>query len=555
MPFKLISITTYLLVVVFYCAFYAPYGLENNDGGFILGLAYQFAKGADIYKEIIYVRPPLSIILHSINFLPPLSFAPVLSSRIIFFLEIATYSALASMALSRLFSFSRAGTLAIALASFAFNAHNFPAMAWHTVDGVFFSILSLFLASKRSEKWEFSLAFFAFLLAFAAAMSKQPFYLTPIICAVMLIDPSAPRSIFKVLASAAGAAFIFFAALYSFIDLQMMLGAISSETRIQDLIAAGFTGFAADIRHNRTIIAAIPLGAYIVYFYKQKLFCKDVAHSKRAQLLFWVATALFLAGIIELFLSKRHWTHASSLIDTFFLFSAAISALQSIKLRSRSWFILTLSHVISWAASISWGYTTVSLFSTPMIITYSIVARDVFRHNRFAPVFTVTALLVTFFAFFIGNRYLYSLSGPVRRADARIEMGNHFPALRGIVATPKEASEYQQLADISAEFGPDVAVLPNWPLYNLVFGIGNPIGIDWLLNAEVGPFKEVVRKRMEKLDYAIVFRDASPNPADSGKFGSSLTNWVTSTWDLQTTNTEYFDVYANPRKKLGVKFN
>jgi hypothetical protein len=36
----------YVLLVLLYCFLYAPFGLENNDGGFILGLAHQFSQGA-----------------------------------------------------------------------------------------------------------------------------------------------------------------------------------------------------------------------------------------------------------------------------------------------------------------------------------------------------------------------------------------------------------------------------------------------------------------------------------------------------------------------------
>lgn len=42
----------FLALVAFYMSVYAPDGLKNNDGGFMLGLAFQLFKGAHFYSEI-----------------------------------------------------------------------------------------------------------------------------------------------------------------------------------------------------------------------------------------------------------------------------------------------------------------------------------------------------------------------------------------------------------------------------------------------------------------------------------------------------------------------
>ena len=62
-------LTIYLFFILGYCWIYAPYGLENNDGGFILGLSYQLSQGLVLYEEIINAKPPMSIIkFYAIDF-------------------------------------------------------------------------------------------------------------------------------------------------------------------------------------------------------------------------------------------------------------------------------------------------------------------------------------------------------------------------------------------------------------------------------------------------------------------------------------------------------
>ena len=44
----------FVLIILFYGFMYAPFGLDNNDSGFILGLAHQVFLGESFYDEIIY---------------------------------------------------------------------------------------------------------------------------------------------------------------------------------------------------------------------------------------------------------------------------------------------------------------------------------------------------------------------------------------------------------------------------------------------------------------------------------------------------------------------
>jgi hypothetical protein len=74
----------------------------------------------------------------------------------------------------------------------------------------------------------------------------------------------------------------------------------------------------------------------------------------------------------------------------------------------------------------------------------------------------------------------------------------------------------------------------------------NPIGIDWAMNAEIGNNMERVRDRINtSVEYAIVYKNASPSPNSSGKFGSEITNYVKEKWVL-THQSENFSYFRNP---------
>ena len=81
-----ISFFKYLFIFLpfIYSIMFAPFGFDSYDGGFILGLSWQFFLGSIPYSEILYVRPPFSYIFHSLFFLFDNDYSIILSR--VFFL-------------------------------------------------------------------------------------------------------------------------------------------------------------------------------------------------------------------------------------------------------------------------------------------------------------------------------------------------------------------------------------------------------------------------------------------------------------------------------------
>lgn len=538
----------YVMLVALYCFLYAPIGLENNDGGFILGLSHQFSEGAELYGDIVYIRPPASIILHSLSFIAPFDAAPILASRIFYFVQIGVYSALTSLLVARHFKFGPAGLLFLASLCFIFNAHNFPPMAWHTVDGIFFSVLALFfatLAQAGSTSTIIGKSFLAFAFAFLAALSKQPFYITPLLVGFVLIYPISVRRIIITALAALTSAIAAYAFLAWLLNFDAMLDAIGSQTNLRDLISAGVVNYARDWYGLRSLVSVGPLALVLLIWAFGRLAGKNIS-PRPLQLALALSVTIFLASMLQMFLATDRWVSPMAMLDSLFIITALVSLLETFRTRQAFWVVLTALHGISWAASISWGYTTVALFSAPSIIVVSLAIVDLGKGLKNQTVISAFGVGSAIAIFFAGHQFLYSLEGPVKRSDVVVDIGAEFPALTGIRVTVAQAEALRELRSLRAQLGENLIVAPNWPLYNTIFGGQNPVGMDWLLNTEVGPFDQTIRSRLSAVDYVLVFRNASPSPESAGRFGSEITQSVTQNWVLHNDGGKYFQVYQNP---------
>lgn len=208
--------TIFLALILSYCLFYAPYGINETDGGFLTGLAWQVLSGKMLYGDIIYVRPPLPVWLRAaeLNFLPD-QWA-ILGERWIFYCKVALYSWLGAAVLT-----SGARRWMLAAFGFVVSAHCYPPMAWHTVDGILFSVAGIWCWTNRTDRrgpafyqkaslFRSAGALLAGIFIFAAMLCKQSFYpMAPVFVGLALFSPTLRKVIFTWRAGWGIGAFIF----------------------------------------------------------------------------------------------------------------------------------------------------------------------------------------------------------------------------------------------------------------------------------------------------------------------------------------------------------
>lgn len=530
-----------LALVIFYIAAYAPMGLDNNDGGFMLGLSFQLFKGQNLYSDVLYVRPPLSPWLHEFVFFEPFSVAPVWSDRVFFYVQIAISSLLSSLVAKRLLGWGENQAAAVAAMAFMMSAHAFPPMGWHTVDGIFFSVLSLYTLIFGLNH-RYGMLILSAASAMAAAACKQPFYMVPPLILFLAIFLRGGHVAFLILLTS----MLFMAALL-FVGLRRadmipsFVQAISSQTNLNDLYQAGVLDYINDISGACLLLVLAPLGC--------GLFVSAMNVGGRR----FQAGALLLASWLILLLMGRHywradnWSQPFALFDSVFFVTLVSSLAMAIFRRAPVWFVMVGMHGVAWASSISWGYQTTALYAAPSVIVIGHFLGLVVRDERVTRWLSFGILPLSFLVFLVGHHYVYSLEGPVRIFSNVEDMGRLSPVFKYIKSTPGQRALYHELTNLRKSY-PEGAfvVLPNMPLAHLVLDESNPVGVDWALNVEIGKrMDEVLSRLRDKVAYAFVRKNSNPSPQTGGKFGSDVSVHVTRRW-IAVGETSEFIVYRNP---------
>ena len=84
-----------------YALYYAPYGIDESDGGFMTGLAWQWLSGKALYSELLYARPPLPVWLRAATLcILPDQWA-ILGERWVFYAQVGLYSWLGASLLAQ----------------------------------------------------------------------------------------------------------------------------------------------------------------------------------------------------------------------------------------------------------------------------------------------------------------------------------------------------------------------------------------------------------------------------------------------------------------------
>lgn len=150
---------------------FSRYGFNPTDEGFILGYSKRVLDGQIPHLDFVSIRPALSAYIHTIDF----AFGNeqlFYNSRFIAWLMLAFSIAVWIHALAAKGQ-TILTSLSLGIISFFIVTHNYPLMAWHTIDGIFLASLGYLLL--RTEKKSMSLL--GALLLGTSYLCKQNFLL------------------------------------------------------------------------------------------------------------------------------------------------------------------------------------------------------------------------------------------------------------------------------------------------------------------------------------------------------------------------------------------
>lgn len=498
--------------------------LGDTDQGYIQGLAWRVFRGETIYVDFDYVRPPFSPWFHSIWFqLFGLS-GGLLAGRIFMVLQlaIAGWCQLAILGQGR--SMKENSRVWLFLVVFFLSLHNFPAMPWHTIDGIFWGSVGLWLLSRNSIA-----PFAGWILIGFAVLTKQSFYLLPILAILWLILDTS-KSHKKSLAQLGIVLILAVPAIYMPRDFwaEMLFWTLGASS-IQELIQVGVVGY------------LLPLGlAAGIVAVKEWLI-----RSHRLTFASWIYP-MTITGLAGIWLVKMLMTQESTpppFRMAHILFWIAVwEAGKLVMKKETEGFVWLLLLGLGWCASLSWGYQTPILVATPLL--WILKDREYSSSLRFAlPL--VPLCLITIGGFFYPYREIQDVSPT---SDRLIEA---YPALQFIHPGPEIQAELIELDSLRNVYPGSFTILPNWPQIHVLTKTDNPLRIDWAHNAE-GRFESNLDGYLTGLwscDVIFVDKDNIDKAEQEGKYGSLLLKEVLASWETVAEGKEFLVLRKRPKKQ------
>lgn len=496
----------------------------DTDQGYIQGLAWRVFRGETIYVDFDYVRPPFSPWFHSIWFQIFGLGGGLLAGRIFMVIQLAIAGWCQLDMLGQGRSMKEKNGVWLFLAAFFLSLHNFPAMPWHSIDGIFWGSVGLWLLSRNSRR-----LFSGWILIGFAVLTKQSFYLIPILAILWLVlDPSKShkKGLFQLGIMLVLAIPVVYLSRDFWVEmLSWTLGASS----IQDLIQVGVIGY---------LLPLVPAVGIIV--------AKEwLTRSGRTEVASWGYPAV-VAGLAGIWLMKMVLTQESTpppfRLAHILFWIAAWETGKLVWNKDPRGYIWLLLLGLGWCASLSWGYQTPILVAGPLLW----MLNDSENSPPFRLILPLIPLcLITVVGFFYPYREIQRFSSIPERLIAA------YPSLQYIHPGPEIQAELLELDSLRAVYPGSFSILPNWPQIHALTETDNPLRIDWAHNAE-GRFESNFGDYLEGLsicDVMFVDKDRIDKAEQDGKYGSLLLEEVLATWEAVAEGEEFLVLQKRPKKQ------
>lgn len=463
----------FFLLIPAYALYYGPYGINETDGGVFTGLAWQLEQGKQLYRDLVYVRPPLTVWLRwlELRLLP--EHLAILGERWIFYLRLGIYSGLAAALLQK-----GKARWQLACLGFVVSAHNFPPMIWHTTDGVFFSVVGCWLLFKT----DFRLTWMVSGICMVAAMlCKQSFYPLGLLFPVMAYLSKRKAFVFSLGGMALATAW-FFGYLVQNHLLANFISMTTGSTAPSEALQHGLLDYVPES-------GVLLLTTALVWQWK-----------KRNLPMNYYLLPLGVVGVILLF-ALRVWMHQEYTVPWhetrfFFLLACLVLAKRVFtkpgaflnRIGENASSILLLG--IGWCTAISWGYNLPIFLGVPLV--WGVM--EVGRQEKSPPITILSrpavALVFLLLVFGYAHQFVYRDG---KREQMDCDLGSVFPSLTGIYSTPETLAQYRELRDLAHRY-PNFKTVPAFPSAHFLTHTRPPLALDWLIDEEIGAAAPLVKK-------------------------------------------------------------
>ena len=499
-----------------------PYGFEDTDTGYIFGSSWNIYNGQIPHRDFIYTRPAIPAFFHTLFLFVSETYAYILD-RGFFYVQIFLYSFLGAKLLCEKFTITSKSTLYfIAILGAVISIHNYPPMAWNTVDGVFFSMIGIYLLLQN--KVTVLQLFIGSLCITLGMFSKQSFYFVPLFVFIYFLVLKEWRRLLYFSIFGVVSALLYFTFKYSNDSLRPFIAQTFQRTSTSALIDAGVKAYYLALKFNIIYLIGMLIAVWIASKFIRNIYIYALINS-------------IIAVLISVFYIEN--SGSWSAVPYIFQLILVIAFLYSVyKFKGdKNYLLLMLLLALSWSASISNGYRTPIHFSLPLVFALYVM----FFKPAEKQITTKLASLVLglyLVTFYIGYQTIYRDSN---RKELTYSMGDIFPQLQFIKSDKETYNKYAELKQL-AILHPNFTVIPSVTHAHYLTKTINPIGTDWPLDVEINnEAKQLVQQLAAKNAYVFLEKKKfSQEEID----GYTILGIIKENWVLTETG-HYFDVYVS----------
>jgi len=440
-------------------------GFTPTDDGFTLAYSRRLLDGEVPHRDFIILRPFFSPLMH----VPEVFFGGEYTfwiSRLVVWVQLASISWIWVAIVNRLTSshFSSREKLLVVPIVFAATVHNFPIMAWHTIDGLFLASLGLLLCLRPQSTWKLA----GYFLLGLACLCKQSFVFMPLFVPFILGDWR--RSRFW------GA--IFLPAVAYAVFLLVVDGTRDAAWQLTSrtgLLSAGFSQYL-----NVFMALGIAYALFAIWFAGPRGESADQPASRlTGRVDVWLLAIPCLVIVISLFAGIMY-------LNAFLLFGTVMGLALYCSRRENetargNFQAASLALITAWSVSLSEGYNTPALAAGVLFVAALafLLSRSSFKIDNWRPALAVAAGL-TLLAWAFGRvNYVYR-DRPAWQLGK--QLGDVFPGGRLIKTN---TNTYEFLADLRSAIATveqsekRYLIIPDVPGHWVKSRQPNPLPIAW----------------------------------------------------------------------------